>query len=51
MALKARIRALTSSAGLPFTAFDIIEAEDWLIEHPWPEILMSSTDPSSATSR
>ena len=51
MALKALIRARTSSADLPFTAEDIIEAEDWLIEQPWPEIRMSFTVPSSATSR
>ena len=29
----------------------IIEAEAWLIEQPCPEILMSRTVPSSATSR
>ncbi len=32
---------------LPFTAADIKEAEDWLIEQPWPVIRMSPTTPSS----
>ena len=34
MALKARMRRRASSTLLPFTAEDIIEAEDWLIEQP-----------------
>jgi hypothetical protein len=38
----------TSSTGLPATASVIIEAEDWLIEHPWPTKDTSCTLPSSA---
>ena len=41
----------TSSTVLPLTAADIIEADDWLIEQPWPPILMSSTRPSPSTDR
>jgi hypothetical protein len=40
-ALNARVSARTSSTVLPFTAADIIEADDWLIEQPCPPILMS----------
>ena len=32
-------------------AADIIEAEDWLIEQPWPLMRMSAIRPSSSTSR
>ena len=41
MALKAVVRSRTSSTVLPFTAADIIDAEDWLIEQPWPAMRMS----------
>jgi len=34
MPLKARMSARASSTLLPFTAADIIEADDWLIEQP-----------------
>ncbi len=39
MALKARmVSSCASSTVLPLTAADIIDAEDWLIEQPWPLI-------------
>ena len=41
--LKVRIRSRTSATGLPLTAADISDAEDWLIEQPVPAILMSET--------
>ena len=44
------MRSRTSGTGFPLTAADISEADDWLIEHPVPAILMSDTTPS-ATSR
>ena len=47
MALNARMRARASSTVLPLMAADIIEADDWLIEHPWPEIFTSCNAPSS----
>ena len=40
-----------SATDLPLTAALIIEADDWLIEQPWPEIFSSRTFPSSSTSR
>ena len=43
MALNARIKSRASEAVRPFTAADIIDADDWLMEQPWPEILMSAT--------
>jgi len=49
--LNCRAMSRTSSIGLPLIATDIIDAEDWLIEQPWPEILRSRTFPSSSTSR
>ena len=36
MPLKARTSARASSIVLPLTAADIIDAEHWLIEQPWP---------------
>ena len=36
----------TSSTVLPLTAADIIDADDWLIEQPWPSMRMSATLPS-----
>ncbi len=51
MALNALVRSRTSSTDLPLTAADIIDAEDWLIEQPWPLMRMSSTTPTSFTSR
>ena len=36
MPLKVRIRSRTSATGLPLTAADISEADDWLIEQPGP---------------
>ena len=41
MPLKVRIRSRTSATGLPFTAADMSEADDWLMEQPVPAILMS----------
>ena len=49
MPLKVRIRSRTSATGLPFTAADMSEADDWLIEQPVPAILMSATTPSSTS--
>ena len=43
MALKAWVRSCTSSMVLPLTAADIIEADDWLMEQPWPAMRMSRT--------
>ena len=37
----------TSPTGLPFTAADIKDAEDWLMEQPEPPILRSASVPSS----
>jgi hypothetical protein len=48
--LKVRMRSRTSGTGRPLTAADISEADDWLMEHPVPAILMSDTT-SSFTSR
>ena len=42
--------ARASSTLLPFTAADIIEADDWLIEQPWPVMRMSEIVPPSSTS-
>ena len=39
--LEARVTARASSTLLPFTAADIIDADDWLIEQPWPVMRMS----------
>ena len=47
IALKVRIRSRTSATVLPFTAADMSDAEDWLIEQPWPANRMSRTVPSS----
>jgi len=44
--LNDRTSRRTSSMGRPFTAADIIEADDWLIEQPRPEIFRSSRTPS-----
>src|SRR5664279_264041 len=44
--LKVRIRSRTSVTGLPLTAADIKEADDWLIEQPVPAIFMFETTPS-----
>ena len=33
--------------GLPFTAADIIDADDWLIEQPCPPMRMSWRTPSA----
>ena len=49
MPLKARTVARASATVLPLTAADIIEADDWLIEQPWPPIRMSVTTPSSTS--
>ena len=49
IALNARVRARASSTVLPLTAADIIEADDWLIEQPWPPMRMSATVPSSTS--
>ncbi len=43
MALKARMRSRASATVRPLTAAVIIDADDWLIEQPWPSILMSAT--------
>jgi hypothetical protein len=43
MALKAFDRSRTSSIERPFTAADIIDAADWLIEQPCPLMRMSRT--------
>ena len=32
---------------LPLTAVDIMEADDWEIEQPWPETLRSAMTPPS----
>ena len=47
MRLEGPVRSRTSSTVLPLTAADIIDADDWLIEQPWPLMRMSSTTPSS----
>ena len=44
IALNARVRSRTSSTVLPFTAADIIDADDWLIEQPWPAMRTSVDD-------
>ena len=49
MPLKVRISWRTSSTGLPLTAADISEAEDWLMEQPEPPILTSASVPSSTS--
>ena len=51
MPLNVRIRSRTSGTGLPLTAADMSEADDWLIEQPLPAILMSETTPSSNLER
>ena len=51
IALKAWVRASISATVLPFTAADIIEADDWLMEQPVPPMRMSSTTPASSRSR
>ena len=43
MALNALVRSRTWARVLPLTAADIIEADDWLIEQPWPPMRMSLT--------
>ena len=45
--LKVPMSRRTSSTGLPLTAADISEAEDWLMEQPEPPILRSASLPSS----
>ena len=45
--LNVRMRSRASVTDLPFTAADMSDAEDWLIEHPCPVIRMSPTTPSS----
>ena len=47
--LNARERASTSVRDLPFTAIDIIDAADWLMEQPWPSIRMSEMAPPSSS--
>jgi hypothetical protein len=42
-ALNARMSCCTSGSGLPLIAAPIIDVEAWLIEQPWPAILMSCT--------
>ena len=42
MPLKVAISSRASATVLPLTAADIMEADDWLIEHPVPPILMSA---------
>ncbi len=49
--LNARTSRRASSSDLPLTACDIIDAELWLIEQPWPVTFTSTTVPSSSTSR
>ena len=44
--LRARIVALACAGVFPLTAADIIEADDWLIEQPWPEMRRSLITPS-----
>ena len=46
MCLKARTRRRTSATLRPLMAVDIIDAEDWLIEHPWPPVDTSTIMPS-----
>ena len=36
MDLNVRMVARVSARVLPLTAVDIIDADDWLIEQPWP---------------
>ncbi len=50
MPLKVWISWRTSGTGLPFTAADMRDADDWLMEHPVPAILMSDTTPSLTSS-
>ena len=50
IALNARVTARASPTLLPFTAADIIDADDWLIEQPWPVMRMSEMVPPSSTS-
>ena len=50
MALKVRISRSTSASDLPFTAADMRDAEDWLIEQPVPLILMSTSRSPSTSS-
>ena len=47
--LKVAMSSRASATDLPLTAADISEADDWLIEHPVPAILMSATMPSSTS--
>ena len=49
MPLKVAIRSRTSATGFPFTAADINDADDWLMEQPVPAILMSDSTPSSTS--
>src|SRR3546814_9115495 len=45
--LKDRVSSSTSAIVLPFTADDIIDADDWLMEQPCPPMRMSfTTSPS-----
>ena len=39
----------TSSRPLPFTAADMSDADDWLMEQPEPPILRSASVPSSTS--
>ena len=48
-ALKAEVSCATSSIERPFTAAAIIEADDWLIEHPCPVKRRSRMLPSSTS--
>ncbi len=47
--LKVAMRCRTSESGRPFTAADMSDAEDWLMEHPVPPILMSESASPSTT--
>src|SRR3546814_1222707 len=50
MPLNARVSCSTSAIVLPFTADDIIDADDWLMEQPCPPMRMSfTTSPSKST--
>ena len=51
MALKARVSLRTSATVMPLIAADIIDADDWLIEHPVPPMRTSETVPSGPRSR
>ena len=46
MCLKACTTRRTSATVRPLTAVDIIDADDWLIEHPWPPVDSSTITPS-----